>query len=36
MRAMQAERDSMKSILEQFQQEGAEMKDTMRSQSVGI
>ena len=36
MRAMQAERDSTKSIMEQFQQEGTAMKDTMRNQSVGI
>ena len=36
MRAMQAERNSTKSIMEQFQQEGTAMKDTMRNQSVGI
>ena len=33
MRAMQVEKETMKGIMEQFQQEGTAMKDTMKNQS---
>ena len=36
MRAMQAEKETIKGIMEQFQQEGTAMKDTMNNQSLGL